>query len=77
MLGEMACVSWEGLMGTGADIELGVFMEKCVDEEVGVRTKLPSVSVGVPPSSSDPSGVGGSDAPVMPKTHENSLSSGL
>jgi hypothetical protein len=60
-------------MGTGADIEMGVFMGKFVDEDVGVCTELPSVSVEVSPSSSDPSGVGGSDAAVMLK---NSLSSG-
>jgi hypothetical protein len=35
-----------------------VFMEKGVDEEVGVCTELPSVSIEVSLSSSDPSGAG-------------------
>ena len=67
-----SCEGRAGFTETDADTGMAVFIGKCV-EEVGVCTELPSVSVEVSPSSSDPSGVGGKDAAVILK---NSLSSG-
>lgn len=65
----------DGVISSFAEMDTGVVMGKCVDEEVGVCTELSSVSVeaSVSSSSSDPSGVGGKDAAVILK---NSLSSG-
>jgi hypothetical protein len=68
-----SCKGRAGDTRTDVDTGMAVFMGKCVEEEVGVCTELPSVSVEASPSSSDPSGVGGKDAAVILK---NSLCSG-